>query len=59
MPTDEPENNDRPSLCCSFCGKMENEVKVMVSGQDVYICDECTDLASAVVAQKLQDCSTK
>ncbi|MCJ8277486.1 MAG: hypothetical protein HRT44_00645, partial [Bdellovibrionales bacterium] len=31
-------------LRCSFCGKSQNEVKKLIAGPGVYICDECIDL---------------
>ena len=31
-------------LCCSFCGKSQNEVKKLVAGRGVYICDECIEV---------------
>jgi hypothetical protein len=37
---------------CSFCGKSQVEVKTLVSGPGVFICDECLELAQAVVDNK-------
>ena len=47
-------------LTCSFCGKTRSEVKKLVAGQGVYICDECISLCNdiiqeEVVQEKLQD----
>jgi ATP-dependent protease Clp ATPase subunit len=37
---------------CSFCGKSQTEVKVLVSGPGVFICDECVGLCQAVIDKK-------
>jgi hypothetical protein len=37
------------TLYCSFCGKSQHEVKKLVAGPRVFICDECTDLCHGVV----------
>jgi ribosome-binding protein aMBF1 (putative translation factor) len=36
---------------CSFCGKAEHEIKVLVAGPTVFICDECVELCNDVVFQ--------
>lgn len=38
-------------LRCSFCGKPEGEVDKLVTGPGVYICNECVDLATSIVAE--------
>ena len=40
-PTDSDEQ-----LLCSFCGKSQRQVKKLIAGPGVYICDECIDLAT-------------
>ncbi|HEX8890365.1 MAG TPA: ClpX C4-type zinc finger protein [Pyrinomonadaceae bacterium] len=35
---------------CSFCGKSENEVGKLVSGPNVYICDECVNICNEIIA---------
>ncbi len=37
-------------LRCSFCGQSENEVKKLVAGPNVYICDQCVDICNRVMA---------
>jgi hypothetical protein len=37
-------------LCCSFCGKLEDEVKKLVAGPNVYICDACVNICNQVMA---------
>ena len=39
-------------LYCSFCGKAEHEVIVMIAGPCVFICDECVGICSDIVAEK-------
>jgi len=40
-------------LHCSFCGKGQNEVKKLVAGRGVYICDECIDVCINIVSEEL------
>ncbi|HJU53779.1 MAG TPA: ClpX C4-type zinc finger protein [Pyrinomonadaceae bacterium] len=37
-------------LCCSFCGKLEDEVKKLVAGPNVYICDACVHVCNQLMA---------
>jgi ATP-dependent Clp protease ATP-binding subunit ClpX len=37
---------------CSFCGKAQTEVKTLVAGPGVFICDECVQLCQAIIAKK-------
>jgi len=47
-------------LTCSFCGKTQEEVKKLIAGPAVYICDECIDLCQDIIAEeaKLEDAQT-
>ncbi|WP_028575175.1 ATP-dependent Clp protease ATP-binding subunit ClpX [Desulfonatronovibrio hydrogenovorans] len=38
-------------LCCSFCGKTQDEVDRLIAGPDVYICNECVALCDEIIAQ--------
>lgn len=40
------------SLCCSFCGKSQKEVKKLIAGPTVYICDECIELCNDIIAEE-------
>ena len=40
------------NLCCSFCGKSQKEVKKLIAGPTVYICDECIALCNAIIAEE-------
>jgi hypothetical protein len=42
---------DKRTLHCSFCGKSQYEVKKLIAGPHVFICDECNDLTSEIVAE--------
>jgi hypothetical protein len=39
------------SLNCSFCGKSQNDVRKLIVGPEVYICDECIDLCHELIAE--------
>lgn len=45
------ENNN---LICSFCGKSQNQVKRLVAGPGVYICDECVELCLSIIADDMK-----
>jgi hypothetical protein len=38
--------------CCSFCGKAQTEVKTLVAGPGVFICNECVQLCQQIIARK-------
>src|SRR6201986_339374 len=40
-------------LKCSFCGKSQKQVKKLVAGPGVYICDECIDLCNEIIEEEL------
>ena len=40
---------------CSFCGKSQKQVKKLIAGPGVYICDECIDLCNDIIAEELPD----
>jgi ATP-dependent Clp protease ATP-binding subunit ClpX len=42
------------NLCCSFCGKSQREVKKLIAGPSVYICDECIELCNDIIAEESQ-----
>ena len=48
--------NDKPrSVRCSFCGKAQENVRKIVAGPGVYICDECVDLCNSIIEAELYD----
>ncbi len=48
-------NNDIRQLRCSFCGKTEDQVKKLIEGPGVYICNECVDLCFEIVEDEFED----
>ncbi len=42
-------------LKCSFCGKHQNEVKKLIAGPSVYICDECVDLCNEIISEDMPE----
>ena len=47
--------NNGETLHCSFCGKSQDEVKKLVAGRGVYICDECIEVCINIVADELSE----
>jgi ATP-dependent Clp protease ATP-binding subunit ClpX len=48
-----PDSGGRSSdLICSFCGKNQEEVKKLIAGPSVYICDECIELCNDIIAEE-------
>ena len=45
-------DNAYGSLACSFCGKSQKEVKKLIAGPGVYICDECIDLCNDIIVEE-------
>jgi ATP-dependent Clp protease ATP-binding subunit ClpX len=44
--------SDSSNLCCSFCGKSQKEVRKLIAGPTVYICDECIELCNDIIAEE-------
>ena len=44
-------------LYCSFCGKSQHEVRKLIAGPSVYICDECVELCNDIIREELEDAS--
>lgn len=42
-------------LYCSFCGKSQNEVKKLIAGPSVFVCDECVELCNDIIREEKQD----
>ncbi len=47
-------NSKNQNLTCSFCGKSQREVKKLIAGPTVYICDECVSLCNDIIDEELQ-----
>ncbi|TEB07340.1 ATP-dependent Clp protease ATP-binding subunit ClpX [Pelotomaculum schinkii] len=46
---------DKGQLKCSFCGKLQDQVKKLVAGPGVYICDECIELCNEIIEEELSE----
>ncbi|MET1014381.1 MAG: ClpX C4-type zinc finger protein, partial [Paenisporosarcina sp.] len=46
-------NDEKGNLKCSFCGKSQEQVRKLVAGPGVYICDECIELCTEIVEEEL------
>ncbi|MCR5700699.1 MAG: ATP-dependent Clp protease ATP-binding subunit ClpX [Lachnospiraceae bacterium] len=49
--------DDRKPLRCSFCNKTQDQVRKLIAGQNVYICDECIEVCSEIIEDELDDYS--
>ncbi len=47
--------NDGKLLICSFCGKNQHEVRKLIAGPSVFVCDECVELCNDIIKEELQD----
>ena len=43
------------NLCCSFCGKSRDQVRKLIAGPTVYICDECVGLCNEIMAEEWRE----
>ena len=53
------EKEDKDKLFCSFCGKSQHEVKKLIAGPTVFICDECVDLCTDIIKEESKTSLTK
>lgn len=53
MPS-EKRDSGQANLTCSFCGKSQKEVKKLIAGPTVYICDECIGLCNDIIAEEIE-----
>ena len=51
--------NDKDSLFCSFCGKNQKEVKKLIAGPTVFVCDECVELCMDIIKEDSKNSKTK
>lgn len=49
------DKGDGKLLYCSFCGKSQHEVRKLIAGPSVFICDECVDLCNDIITEELQE----
>ena len=48
-------NKEEKLLFCSFCGKNQNEVRKLIAGPSVYICNECIDLCNDIIQEEINE----
>jgi len=51
--------SDGKLLYCSFCGKSQHEVRKLIAGPSVFICDECVDLCNDIIREEVQESENK
>jgi len=51
--------DDGKLLYCSFCGKSQHEVRKLIAGPSVFICDECVELCNDIIREEMQDGSAE
>jgi ATP-dependent Clp protease ATP-binding subunit ClpX len=57
MGDQDKKSGDGKILYCSFCGKSQHEVRKLIAGPSVYICDECVELCNDIIREELEDTS--
>jgi ATP-dependent Clp protease ATP-binding subunit ClpX len=55
MSNDKNSKDDDKLLYCSFCGKSQHEVRKLIAGPSVYVCDECVELCNDIIKDELED----
>ncbi|MEE9336506.1 MAG: ATP-dependent Clp protease ATP-binding subunit ClpX [Methylococcaceae bacterium] len=55
MSKDKSSKGDEKLLYCSFCGKSQDEVRKLIAGPSVYVCDECVELCNDIIRDELQE----
>ncbi len=59
--TDSTDNGDDNGklLYCSFCGKSQHEVRKLIAGPSVFVCDECVDLCNDIIREEIQESASE
>ena len=47
-------HDDGKLLYCSFCGKSQHEVRKLIAGPSVFVCDECVELCNDIIREELE-----
>ena len=55
MSDDKSNTKDEKLLYCSFCGKSQHEVRKLIAGPSVFICDECVDLCNDIIREEINE----
>jgi ATP-dependent Clp protease ATP-binding subunit ClpX len=59
MSDDKTRGDDGKLLYCSFCGKSQHEVRKLIAGPSVFICDECVELCNDIIREEMQEGSSE
>ncbi|WP_371195821.1 ATP-dependent protease ATP-binding subunit ClpX [Glaciecola sp. SC05] len=59
MSDDNTKEGDNKLLYCSFCGKSQHEVRKLIAGPSVFICDECVELCNDIIREEIKEISPK
>lgn len=57
--TNENGDDNGKLLYCSFCGKSQHEVRKLIAGPSVFICDECVDLCNDIIREEIQEAAVE
>src|SRR6187431_1647100 len=55
MADDRTKHDDGKLLYCSFCGKSQHEVRKLIAGPSVFVCDECVELCNDIIREELEE----
>ena len=55
MADDRSKHDDGKLLYCSFCGKSQHEVRKLIAGPSVFVCDECVELCNDIIREELEE----
>ncbi|MDG2174869.1 MAG: ATP-dependent Clp protease ATP-binding subunit ClpX [Gammaproteobacteria bacterium] len=55
MADDKKDDDNGKLLYCSFCGKSQHEVRKLIAGPSVFVCDECVDLCNDIIREEIQE----
>ncbi len=58
-PNIEPPEGTATKVRCSFCGKSQDEIRKLIAGPNVYICDECIDLSNETLEREVESVSPR
>ena len=53
------DGDDGKLLYCSFCGKSQHEVRKLIAGPSVFVCDECVELCNDIIREEIKEISPK
>lgn len=59
MSEDHKDGGNGKLLYCSFCGKSQHEVKKLIAGPSVYVCDECVELCNDIIREEIKEITPK